>query len=240
MKEKIKYTLVGSGRLARHLEHYLRFLGIPFIKWSRREPPERFAEALRDSSHVLLAVKDQAIGPIAERVRSLVTSHELEEKWLVHFSGALEVSGVHAAHPLMTFAEPLQSRDWYERIPFAIEKGQTLTALLPGFPNPSFELRREDRAKYHAMVSMAGNFAYLLWRETFAELERLGVPSSALTPYLQQVLHNFADDPRHALTGPLARKDWSTIDLHLSALRDRLAWVDLYKAFIRLAEGDLK
>jgi predicted short-subunit dehydrogenase-like oxidoreductase (DUF2520 family) len=65
---------------------------------------------------------------------------------------------------------------------------------------------------------MAGNFTTLLWQHAFAAFEeRLGLPRSALQPYLEQVASNLVRSAS-PLTGPLARGDHRTVDRHLAAL----------------------
>ena len=142
---------------------------------------------------------------------------------------------------LMTFADRLQDLAWYQQIPFAVDEGSTLAQVLPGLPNPWFTLPVGERAKYHALVAMAGNFSYLLWQRTLRELDSsFAVGTKEMLPYLQQVLNNFAADPENSLTGPIARKDWATIDRHLMVLSDNPPLRDLYLAFLNLAKEQLK
>ena len=51
-------------------------------------------------------------------------------------------------------------------------------------------------------------------------------PPEALVPLMQRTIEN-----GFALTGPIARGDWSTVDAHLDALRERAPEVEpLYRA----------
>ncbi|NJM10366.1 MAG: hypothetical protein HC883_05795 [Bdellovibrionaceae bacterium] len=70
------YALLGSGRVARHLQFYLQSLNHPATYWSRNAAPEfnSFAEAdsqkrlqlcLQEASHLLFAVSDPAIPELA-------------------------------------------------------------------------------------------------------------------------------------------------------------------------------
>ena len=61
--------------------------------------------------------------------------------------------------------------------------------------------------------------------------EELGLPADMLSPYLGQVVRNFVDTPDTALTGPLVRGDWQTIERNLQSLEgDSLQ--PLYRAFL--------
>lgn len=226
---KTFYTILGSGRVAKHLAHYFQLLELPHNVWSRQTDPafRQLDERIKDSTHVLLAVSDQSIQTLSK--------HLPKNKTLVHFSGALTVPDAVAAHPLMTFADTLESLNWYQQIPFAVEESHTLAELLPGLRNPWFNVKNTERAKYHALIAMTGNFSYLLWRACAHELEKSsGLSHHELKPFLQQVLDNFDRDPENSLTGPLARNDWATVDRHLHALHDEPILKKLYLDFIQL------
>lgn len=238
-----QFSLLGSGRLARHLKHYFTLLGLPFATWSRADDPDwsELKAAVEQSSHVLLAVADSAIGELAGPLRGT-------DRVLVHFSGALTVPGVTGAHPLMTFGEELRELDWYRRIPFVVDAPASLSQLLPGLPNPSLSLTPENKSLYHALCVLAGNSTYLLWRKIASEMANLGLPQSILEPYLHQVVDNAlassatspveVPSPRDPnFTGPVAREDWQIVRGHIRSLARRADLLDAYSAFLRLARS---
>ncbi len=229
-ESKISYALVGSGRLARHLSFYLKSLEIPLIHWSRESDPqqEHFDGTVSLASHVLLAVSDRAIAELAAKC---LPSHTV-----VHFSGALNLPGVHAAHPLMTFSDKIQEPIWYRKIPFIVDEGLMLSDVLPGLPNPFFALKPELRPLYHALCSLAGNSAFLLWQQIGDVFEKqLSLPRQLLTPFLQQVVVNSSYGDRQDLTGPVVREDWQTVASHLDALEKNPPLRDAYKMYLGLA-----
>lgn len=238
-----QFSLLGSGRLARHLQHYLKLLGLPFVTWSRIEDPDwsDLHGAVENSSHVLLAVSDSAIADVAGPLRG---SH----RRLVHFSGAMTVPGVAAAHPLMTFGEGLQDLEWYRAIPFVVDAGTAFGDLLPGLPNPSVTLSADQKTLYHALCALAGNSTYLLWRKIGSEFETLGLPREMLKPYLHQVVENSLSEqaldqpevpsPRDPnFTGPVAREDWQVVRGHIRALARSSDLRQAYESFLRLARS---
>jgi predicted short-subunit dehydrogenase-like oxidoreductase (DUF2520 family) len=156
----------------------------------------------------------------------------LHTRRLVHCAGALSLPGVAGAHPLMTFsADRLYGLEDYRRIPFLVEEGHRFGKILPGLPNPHHTMPVGDKALYHALCVMAGNFPQLLWQEVAERFgQRLDLPPEMLAPYLRQVLENFLRDPAGALTGPLARGDAHTVDRNLQALADH-PLEGLYRAF---------
>lgn len=231
------YAILGGGRLARHMARYLDQLGLPWTGWARdrssslntsdaADAERRLREAVEPASHALVLVSDAAIGPLLGRYPWL------HAKTLVHCAGALSLPGVAGAHPLMTFADEPYELDTYRRIPFVVEEGHAFGDLLPGLPNPHFPLPARDRAAYHALCVMAGNFPQMLWRAAADGLSELGLPPELLGPYIEQAARNAAHGQGEALTGPLARGDTATVRRNLDALgtSPRAA---LYRAFVR-------
>lgn len=230
------YALLGSGRVAYHLAHYLRQLDLPFKSWSRNgnssfntcsaaDPQERLNSVLEGTSHVLLAVSDPAINEMASFVSGRV---------LVHFSGSARVPEVQAAHPLMTFGSKLQPLNWYKNIPFVIDEGSSFCSLLPGLPNQHIKLAPEHRSLYHALCALAGNSAFQLWRTVAQEFHRIGLPPPILAPFLHQAVDNALSVEAQA-TGPVAREDWITVEKHLHSLSENPPLQVAYRGFLRQA-----
>lgn len=238
------FAILGGGRLARHMRHYLMLAGtlsdLPVSIWSRDGADDtntlpiantlaRLQATVASASHVLLLVSDKAIPEVLQRYPFL------HEKTLVHCSGAQSIPGVAGAHPLMTFGHDLYSLDQYRQIPFVVDQGYELGALLPGLSNPHFHIRPEDKPRYHALCVMAGNFSQILWQAAGERFSALGLPPESLDPYLQQVVRNFVANPGAALTGPLSRGDQHTTHRNLKALDGDLlqpvyqSFVDLYR-----------
>ncbi len=232
------YAILGGGRLARHMRHYLTLSGLPVSVWSRdgtphvnthsrSNPRARLEATVKPASHVLLLVSDGAIADLVSRYPFL------HQKTLLHCSGALSIPGVAGAHPLMTFGHELYALGQYRKIPFMVDQGHDFSTLLPGLCNPNFPVRLEDKPLYHALCVMAGNFSQILWQAASEGFAGMGLPPDTLAPYLQQVVHNFVSNPAAALTGPLSRGDVNTIRRNLNALSgDPLQPV--YQAFVEL------
>jgi len=230
------YALLGGGRLARHMQHYLSLLNLPVSGWARDrksalnshaidDAETRLRKTIEPASHVLLLVSDAAIPEVIRRYPFL------HDKTLVHCAGAFSFPGIAGAHPLMTFSNGLYESDQYRQIPFIVESGHRFGELLPGLPNPHFEIEPEHKARYHALCVMAGNFSQILWQAVAVRFGGMGLPVAALAPYLHQVTENFVAAPGSALTGPISRGDDATIERNFRALAgDGLQ--PLYRAFL--------
>lgn len=241
--DQTHYAILGDGRLARHLHHYLGLLGQTCSGWARNpasdfnshgiaDAERRLRRTIEPASRVLLLVSDDAIAPLVRRYSFL------HSRRLIHCAGALSLPGIAGAHPLMTFSNDLYTLEQYQEIPFLVESGHDFAELFPALPNPNHTVPVERKAYYHALCVMAGNFPQILWQALSARFEgELGIPASVLEPYLLQVVHNFLADPGGALTGPLARGDTQTIARNLGAL-DGDSLEDLYRAFVTLYSSE--
>ncbi len=228
MRQVPRYLIIGSGRMARHFQHYLNLLNIPFVTWARRyNTSEELLLSCRACSNILLLINDTEI-------ENFTNKHPfLKEKVLVHFSGQLSLEDVYSAHPLMTFGNALYDLKTYQDVAFILEEnGLEMREILPGLANQNFKISRQLKAYYHALCVMSGNFTCILWEKFFNEIEnRFSIPKSAVFPYLERITKNLIENPGSALTGPLIRKDVSTIQANLAALQTD-EFEAVYRAFV--------
>lgn len=227
MRQVPAYLIIGNGRMARHMCHYFKSLGISYTQWHRQEPVHKLAPLVVAASHILLLIRDDAIESFARA--HLAQSDAVK----IHFSGALTAAGIYGAHPLMTFGETLYAPEKYRDVFFVVDdNAPDFATLLPGLPNAHARLSRADKAKYHALCVMAGNFSCMLWQKLFDTLQNeFDIPAKAAHPYLQQQTDNLKADHTAALTGPLVRGDTATMARNIAALRDD-PFQAVYHAFI--------
>lgn len=221
------YGIIGGGKMAKHFCHYLTLLKIPFLSWSRTVDAKHLAILIENCNPILILISDAAIEPF-------INQHpELQKKTLIHFSGQLVSKLTFGTHPLMTFTNKLYPLKTYERIPFILEaESPPFSELLPGLNNPSFSVKSELKAFYHALCVLSGNFTVLLWQKFFKELENtFQIPKKVSHVYLEQIMLNLQLDDQFALTGPLARGDQTTIDANLQALKND-PFQKIYQAFL--------
>ena len=227
---KKPYGISGSGRASLHLQAYFRLLKVPFKVWSRRSglPPE---SVLGGCGTVFILLSDNAI-------KNFIGSNPfLKAKKLVHFSGCLHVPGAAAMHPFMPLSTRRLSLAEYRAIPFALEPGVSLKALVPEFNNPVFRVPRERRALYHALCALGANLPVLLWSRALKGLAGFGVPRGAVQRYLRASLENFAADPSRALTGPIGRGDRKTVFSDVKALGND-PYARVYSLLARIYENN--
>lgn len=226
------YGLVGRGRVATHLRHYLELERQRVRHWHRglEEPP---SVTLEGATVILLAISDDALA-------AFVDAHPgLGDCPMVHFSGSLTLGGVCGLHPLMTFGPDPYDLATYRAIPFIEERGgASFHDIFPALDNPVFALDPDLKPLYHALCVLAGNFTTVLWAKAFEEFEgTLGLPREVLRPFLERTVANTLDAGSAALTGSMARSDRGTIARDLAAL-DGDPFGEVYRAVARVFETE--
>ncbi len=89
-----------------------------------------------------------------------------------------------------------------------------------------FELADAGRALYHAGAMFASGYLVTLHKAAVSLVELAGAPPEALLPLMRRTIDNGFE-----LTGPISRGDWSTMDMHLAAIRERIPELEpLYRA----------
>lgn len=222
------YTIVGDGKVARHMMHYFNLLGINFNQWQHKQSTKQLQRTVAQSDVVLILISDDAIAAFIHE------NSFLQDKTLVHFSGTLVLDYAFGCHPLMTFGTDLYDLPTYQNIPFVCDEGIAFTELFPKLQNQSFNIPASQKAYYHALCVMAGNFTQTLMRETSKQLnENLGLPDDILFPYLLQNTRNFINNPQQSATGPIQRGDFTTVKKHLQALAGNTL-KNIYQSFVTL------
>lgn len=215
--------VVGTGRAGGAIAGRLRERGLDVVTGR---------DASADADLVLLAVPDAAIAEVAQRVPI--------GPWIAHVSGATSLAALEphvrrfSVHPLQTLSKqrgPEQLDGAFAAVTAetdeATEAGFWLAKTLGLRP---FPLTDADKPLYHAGAAMASNFLVTLYRAAARLLEETDAPPEALVPLMTRTIEN-----GFALTGPIARGDWTTVDAHLRALEERAP--DLAPLYRELAEA---
>lgn len=231
IQDSPQYLLIGSGRLARHLRFYLQELELSFSTWDRSQSFDLLKAQVSTSTHILLAITDRSLVSFYEQHLASVNSR------VIHFSGSLHDPRIISAHPMMSFGHFLFDAAFYRRIHFTLCGTHTLSDCLPGLPNSFSVIQPEQKDLYHALCVFSGNFSTLLWKTSWNELKKMGLPQEALDTYIAQTLRNFSQDPQNSLTGPFVRGDFETIQANLGALPMEMS--EIYVAFLKLYSQEL-
>lgn len=228
--------LVGNGRLANQLKAILNRNSISFSHVFRAQHSNaEIGMALKNASHVWLAISDQSIEPFYTTY-----GRHCQKTW-VHFSGAHNSKNIYSAHPLMTFTKTVMPDDLFNQVHFVISmpdgKSKTeaplaLSDLLPGLKNQWSYLDSDKKTLYHALCVVAGNFPVILWSEVQTQFQNLHLPQDTLLNYIERALTNFKNEGAAALTGPIVRGDTKTITENIQALSGS-SLQPIYEAFVK-------
>jgi predicted short-subunit dehydrogenase-like oxidoreductase (DUF2520 family) len=185
------------------------------------------------SDLVFITTPDDAIPVVANQV-----------KWrrgqaVVHCSGAdsLDVleparmvgARVGSFHPLQTFASIQKAIENMPGSTFALEAEgellQTLEGMAEALEGHSIQLGAGDKAAYHAAAVMTSNYLVTLVKLSTDLWATFGIPRDqvvqALIPLLKGTLNNIENlSLPNALTGPIARGDAGTVQIHLNTLQN--------------------
>ena len=226
-----QFLLIGSGRVARHFSFYFESLGLSFRNWDRRQDKLSLDQLIEKSTHVLLLISDQSIA-------DFYTTHlKGKGKKVCHFSGALSVPEIAGAHPLMTFGDDIYPEEFYRQLRFVISSADSLNEILPGLPNSFTVIPESQRALYHSLCVLGGNFSAVLLQKMILEFKEMGIPKEASRLFIEQTVANIFTDPERALTGPIPRRDAGTVQKNIDSLNQD-PYQKIYRAFLELQWPD--
>jgi len=244
-------AILGAGRVGRALGRRLREAGWKIgAVVTRSETTARRAVRSIGGGHahsapvrsilnapvILVTVPDDALADVAGEL-ARIGAEELRGKIVLHTSGALDSSALHAVkvhgaavgsmHPLQTFTgknvPSLEGKIFaVEGDPPAVRVARQIARTLGGSPVP---ITAGKKVLYHAAAAMAAGSVLAIEEAATQLLMSLGMARRAavraLLPLTRQVLDNFERfGPRAAWTGPLSRRDYEIVAAHLRALRD--------------------
>ena len=235
MTERRSVRIVGAGRAGGSFALALGRRGWHVDVLGRGADPSAAASQV---DLVLLCVPDGAIAEVAGSIEPV------EGTVVAHCAGSLGLDALDG-HPRRAVVHPLvslpSSEVGAERLdgawfgisgdPFAAE----LVAVLGG---RAVEVADGDRAAYHAAAVVASNHLVALLGQVERIAAGIDVPLEAFLALSAGSLDNVAAlGPAAALTGPVARGDWSTVQRHLDALdpSERETYLAMARAAARLA-----
>jgi predicted short-subunit dehydrogenase-like oxidoreductase (DUF2520 family) len=231
----VKLRVVGAGRAGGALALALGRMG-----WEVEPPLGRDDDPSAGAAGVdllVIATPDPVIADVAAQVRPVATTV------VAHLAGALglDVLAGHprraAVHPLVaipdagTGADRLAAGAW-----FAVTGDPLATRVVSDLGGRAFTVADEERTRYHAAAVIASNHLVALLGQV-ARVAPDGVPLAAFLDLVRGTVDNVERlGPADALTGPVARGDWATVERHLAALPadERPAYEALAEAARRL------
>ena len=229
-----------AGRNRSRAEHAARYISGPGRPGGSIQIVE-YSELPGLATHVLIAVSDQGIEPVAEALaaagmRSGVALHTCGARGPDALR-ALRAAGVACGmlHPLQTIMSAEQGVQSLAGATFGISGDREATRwageiveivrVATGGHGQSLHIDADRLSYYHAGAVMASNALVAALDAAVILLGHAGVERDAalraVGPLAQTSLDNaLGSGPQAALTGPIVRGDAATVAAHREALRD--------------------
>jgi predicted short-subunit dehydrogenase-like oxidoreductase (DUF2520 family) len=224
--------VIGPGRAGRSLQQALEGAGWRALAALGRG--DDVTHAARGADVVVIATPDTAIAETAAAIRPVAGVA------VVHLAGSMgvEVLAPHerraAVHPVVALPDPDVGATRLRGAWFAVTGDPVGTEIVDAVGGRCISVPDDKRALHHAAAVVASNHLVALLGQVARIAEEAGVPLGAYLDLVRTTVDNVAAlGPRDALTGPVARGDWSTVARHLDVLPDNER--DGYLAMVELA-----
>ena len=213
--------IVGGGRAGGSMAAALRSVAWEVDVLGRADD---VAGAATGADLVVLAVPDAAVAGVAESVENDGVAV------IVHLSGSLGLAPLAGhvrcavLHPLVSLPDAeigagrLTDGAWFG----LSADGDSLAAeVVADFGGRAVVVAEADWPRYHAAAAIASNHLVGLLGQVERVAGTIGAPLAAYLALAAGSLDNVAAlGPAAALTGPVRRGDWATVEAHLAALPD--------------------
>lgn len=268
-----RIAIVGSGVLGTALGVILRGHGAIIEAVTGRDagrvaaaaarircrPIANVEDAARSAPWVLMAVPDDAVPHVADRIAEAWTAGPPPDAVVIHCSGALGTQALAAVartgaatgvcHPLQSMMNLEAALEWLPRSCFGISgegAGLAVARHIAAHVSGTFvEVDDARRAIYHAGACMASNYLTVLLEAAGGLLmDGAGLTAhealQALGPLIDGTLENVRRwGTQAALTGPVARGDVGTVRRHLAAMAERQVPERWFRTYRTLGEVTL-
>lgn len=238
-------SFIGAGKVGTAFGMYIKEIHQVLYYYSRTmasamkashkvgaRPTNDLGLLIEASDVVIITTGDQNIQEAIKAIDGL--KMDLAGKLFVHMSGALTSAcfkalvdrGAKGAsmHPLQTFPTPEKGLAHLKTAYFALEGACDLPKQwLQALGNPYFELRADQKSKYHMAACIFSNYMVTLMAFGSEMLAQVGIDEGqgleAMMPLIEATLENTRSlGPRAALTGPIQRGDGLTLEKHMETI----------------------
>ncbi|MGO4560227.1 Rossmann-like and DUF2520 domain-containing protein [Mesorhizobium sp. 2RAF21] len=250
----VKVNLIGAGRVG---QTFLRLLNNVNSVAVGDVLSRSYSSALRAAASVgagravrrledmepaqlwLIAVPDDQIAAISEKMSRLLLVSRMEPPVAVHFSGfhssdmlkPLRDKGWFAAscHPVLSFPDPASAVNGFKGTYCGTEGDEPAVAMLGpllfAIGAHAFPIRADRKALYHAAAVFSNNFTVVLQAIAMEAWAQSGVPLEVAEVLCSSLLGSASTNvlrlgPQAALTGPAARSDQEVMRLQRASVSE--------------------
>lgn len=263
---QLNIGFVGAGRAGTNLAKYFAESGLNisgfFIRKnaSLQEFPFKLFTNLtlfiKECDVIFLTVQDDKIVSVVNQLSNL--NEDFTGKAFAHTSGSNSVSqlnpllekgaSIFTFHPLQSFSSMKSDTSMLKNMHIFVENGEnpSVEEILKTIGNPFHNISTEDKSKYHCAASIISNLSTGLIDFGFELMEDLGVSREESREAFRALIEGTNNNilrhgTKEALTGPISRGDFTTVQKHLDILDEEQS--ALYRLLamrtLRLAEGKI-
>ncbi|MEZ5383656.1 MAG: DUF2520 domain-containing protein [Microthrixaceae bacterium] len=240
-RSSLAVRILGRGRMGAALSRALSAAG-----WSAELEAGRGPHVAGAASGVDLLVLCVPDGAVRQVARAIAPA---EGTVLAHTAGALTLSVLEghgrraSLHPLVSVPPDPEGAAALSGAFMAVAGDPLIESVAAALGARTFRVSDEHRHTYHAAAAVAANHLVALMGQAQRVGERAGVPPEALVELAEGALGSVRRrGAAEALTGPVARGDWSTVAAHLRSLPpdERPAYEAMARQALRLAWPTLR
>ena len=223
--------IIGPGRAGMSLGQALAAAGLQVSYLGRGDDLSQAADGV---DLCVIATPDGVLAEVAQAIEpgSAVVAHLAGSRGLDVLAPHERVGAIHPLASLPdadTGQQRLTDSGW-----FAVAGDPMMTQVVELLGGQHFEVADEHRGAYHAAAAIASNHTVALLGQVERVAAQVGVPFEAFLPLITGSVDNVATKgAAAALTGPVARGDESTLDLHRASLDS--SELELYEALVAAA-----
>ncbi len=212
-----RVRLIGRGRAGLSLAAALSGVGWSVLEVLGRR--EQVVDAARSTDALVIATPDASVSEVSRSVDPVPGTV------VMHLAGSLglDALGPHdkraSLHPLVALPDAEVGAARLVGACFAVAGDPLAWRMAWSLRGTAFAVPDEHRSIYHAAACSASNHLVAL----LGQVERLaaaaGLPLAAFLPLARGALQDVAaKGPGGALTGPVSRGDWETVERHRLAM----------------------
>lgn len=226
----LRTAIIGEGNVGTHL--------VKAIPDSTLFNSRRIDELDSGFNFILIAVSDQAIGTVAEKISYLLPHYE---GIVCHTSGSVDMEifssyfkNYGVFYPLQTFSKEIAIAN-YSEIPVFLEGNSNETLkkieeLANSVFHSIYHFSSNKRQCLHVASVFACNFVNAMYTVASDLLKESDIPENVLKPLIAQTaLKVMTTSPKDCQTGPAIRGDEAIINAHLHSLGEDSEKAKIYK-----------
>lgn len=183
---------------------------------------------------ILITVPDDLIAAVAADMASS-WGEKLKGKVVFHMSGLhtsdilepLKELGAQTAsfHPLQSIMNSDSARKALKGSAFTVEGTSKAVAeaeqIAERLGGEILKISKDDKVIYHTAAVVASNYMTSLISMAEELMSDIGLKRGHIFPLIRGTLANIENHGRAALTGPIRRGDWATVQGHIRALTEK-------------------